>query len=327
MTRPRIFVTRRWPSAVEAELARGFDVVRNESDRPLTGQELREALASADGLVASEADRIGADVLGRARPRARILANFSPASDHVDLDAARALGIAVTSTPDPAIECAADFTMALMLNLARRIGEAEEEARQGPWRTWRPLSRLGVKVSGKTLAIVGFGRVGRAVAARAHFGFGMRILVHDARPVPRDHLERLEAEEFTTLEALLPRADFVSLHCPDQPSGRYMIDARRLGLMKPGAFLVNTAGANLVNPSDLADALAFETIAGAAVDAFDVSPATGPHVCDALRGLPNAILTPRLASATCEAREAMGLRLIENLRDFFDGRPPRDRVI
>lgn len=304
------------------KMAEVFDLTLNTSDRPLTEPELKDALGQYDAVLPTVTDRLPAAVFDRASTRTRILANYGVGFAHIDTEAARARGIAVTNTPDVLSECTADIAMTLLLMVARRAGEGERELRDGRWTGWRPTHLIGTKVSGATLGIIGFGRIGQAMAQRAHFGFGMKILVQNRSPVPAEVLARYNATQVPSIEDLLPDCDFVSLHCPGGAANRHLINARRLDLMKPGAFLINTARGEVVDEQALAQSLWFGTIAGAGLDVFEREPA----VPDALLNADNLVLLPHLGSATRETREGMGFRVLENLTAFFDGRTPRDRV-
>lgn len=322
MAKPIVVVTRRWPAAAEARLSRLFDVRLNASDEPLGTEALREALATADALCPTVSDTIAADVMA-APLRARIIANFGVGYDHIDLDAARRAGLVVTNTPEVLTECTADLAMMLLLMTARRAGEGERELRQGKWTGWRPTHMLGTKVAGKRLGLVGFGRIARAVAQRARFGFGMSILFHDPVRPPAEVTRALEATACGSLEELLERADFVSLHCPGGAGTRHLIDASRLALMRRDAFLINTARGDVVDQQALVEALSAGRLAGAGLDVYEGEPA----VPEALRAMENVVLLPHQGSATVETRTAIGLRVVENLEAFFAGREPRDRVV
>ena len=323
MAKPSILISRRWPEAVEAKLAEAFDVAPNRTDRALTAEEFREAITRFDAVLPTVTDRICAQALDVAKPRTRILGNYGVGFSHIDIDAAVQRGIRVTNTPDVLSECTADIAMTLMLMVARRAGEGEREVRDGRWSGWRPTHLVGTKVSGKTLGIVGFGRIGQEMARRAHHGFGMKILVQNRSAVAPEVLAQFGATQVASLEDLLPQCDFVSLHCPGGAANRNLIDARRLNLMKEDAFLINTARGEVVDEHALIQALMFDTIGGAALDVFDGEPRIAPDLmqCD------NLVMLPHLGSATREARESMGFRVLDNLSDFFAGRDPRDRVI
>ena len=322
-TQPRVLVTRRWPEAVEAAIADRFDAIFNETDRPLSNDDFKLAFKEVDAILPTVTDSIGAALFEAADTRTRILANYGVGFNHIDVDAAKGRGVVVTNTPDVLSECTADLTMTLMLMAARRVSEGEREVREGQWSGWRPTHLLGTKISGKTLGLVGFGRIGREVARRAHHGFGMTVKVYNRSPVDPAVLRTFGAEQVASLDELLPQCDFVSLHCPGGAENRHLIDARRLNRMKPTAYLINTARGEVVDEQALAQALWFETIAGAGLDVYDGEPAVHPD----LRACDNAVLLPHLGSATYETREAMGFRVIENLQEFFAGRTPRDRVI
>lgn len=322
MSKPRVLVTRRWPRAVEVKMAEVFDLDLNTSDNPLSQSDLQDALGRYDAILPTVTDRLPAAVFDRPEMRARILANYGVGFAHINTEAAKSHGIAVTNTPDVLSECTADIAMTLLLMVARRAGEGERELREGRWTGWRPTHLIGTKVSGATLGIIGFGRIGQAMAQRAHFGFGMKILVQNRSPVPAEVLARYNAVQVATVEDLLPACDFVSLHCPGGKANRHLINSRRLDLMRPDAILINTARGEVVDEHALAQALWFGTIGGAGLDVFEREPL----VPDALLGADNLVLLPHLGSATRQTREAMGFRVLENLTDFFDGRQPRDRV-
>ncbi|GFE50831.1 D-glycerate dehydrogenase [Roseobacter cerasinus] len=322
MAKPSVLVTRRWPAAVEQKLAADYDVAFNRSDRPLSAGDFREAIQRYDAVLPTVTDQIGPEALEVERPQTKILANYGVGYRHIDVDVAKSCGIAVTNTPDVLSECTADLAMTLLLMVARRASEGEREMRAGQWLGWRPTHLLGTKVSGKTLGIVGFGRIGQEMARRAHFGFGMQIVVYSRSPVPSDVLRQFGATQVPTLDALLPQCDFISLHCPGGAQNAKMIGARQLDLMKPDAYLINTARGEVVDEHALAQALMFDLIGGAALDVFEREPAVHPMLaqCD------NLVMLPHMGSATREARQAMGLRVLDNLNDFFQGKTPRDRV-
>ncbi|MCB2130151.1 MAG: D-glycerate dehydrogenase, partial [Rhodobacteraceae bacterium] len=299
MTKPKVLVTRRWPAAVEARLAEAFDVTINRDDRALDAQAIRAAMGEYDAVLPTVTDRLPAEVFDGPALRTRILGNYGVGFAHIDTAAASARGITVTNTPDVLSDCTADIAMTLMLMVARRASEGERELRGGRWTGWRPTHLIGAKVSGATLGIIGFGRIGQAMAARAHHGFGMKILVQNRSPVAPEILARYGAEQVATVEELLPRSDFVSLHCPGGAANRHLINARRLDLMKPTAFLINTARGEVVDEAALAQALWFGTIGGAGLDVFEREPAIHPDLKEA----DNLVMLPHLGSATRETRE------------------------
>ena len=296
-----------------------FDAVLNETDTAFSTQQLQAAMADADGLCVTVTDRLGESVFDVGECRVKILANFGVGVNHIDLAAAAHRGIVVTNTPGVLTQCTADLAMTLLLMSARRAGEGEREVRSGAWTGWRPTHLLGHKVSGKTLGIVGAGRIGLAMARRAHFGFGMNIVLSNRSPVAPLVVEELQAE-CCDLEALLGRCDFVSLHCPSTPETRHLIDARRLRLMPAHAILINTARGDVVDEQALAQALQQRQIGGAGLDVFEQEPL----LAEGLGELSNVVLLPHLGSATMETRIAMGMRAVDNLRAYFAGEKPPD---
>lgn len=321
--RATVVVTRRLPSVVEDELTRDFDARLNRDDRPLGPAELQDALRSADALLCTVTDRITADVLNAEPLRARILANFGVGFNHIDITAAKARGLAVSNTPDVLTEATADIAMTLLLMVSRRAGEGDRHVRCGAWTGWRPTHMLGTQASGKTLGLIGMGRIARAVARRAHHGFGMRIMFHDPYPPSPSEAAALGAEARQTLDQVLEESDFVSLHCPATPETRHLMNRERLALMRRSAFLINTARGDIVDEAALVDALADGTIAGAGLDVYEHEPEIKPE----LLSMENVVLLPHLGSATHETRIAMGRRAVENLRLFFNGSPLRDPVV
>ncbi|MCB1749617.1 MAG: D-glycerate dehydrogenase [Gammaproteobacteria bacterium] len=322
MSRPRIVLTRRWPAAVEDVLRERYDLVANADDHPFSADELAHALATADALCPTVTDAIDAALLDRAAPRARLLGNFGVGFNHIDVEAARRAGLVVTNTPGVLTDCTADLAVMLMLMVARRAGAGERMVRDDAWAGWAPTQLLGTRVSGKTLGLVGFGRIARAVAARAHHGFGMRVLYYNPSAVPAAVTAALNADACDSIEAVLEAADFVSLHCPGGAATHHLIDAARLARMPAHAYLINTARGDVVDQQALIDALAARRIAGAGLDVY----AGEPVVPAALKTLDNVVLLPHLGSATHETRTAMGLRVVANLDAFFAGREPPDRV-
>ncbi len=323
MVKPSVLVTRRWPAAVEAQLAENYNAVLNTGDIPMSPAELRDALKTYDAVLPTVTDTLSAEALDVAAAQTKILANYGVGYSHICEPAARDLGMTVTNTPDVLSECTADLAMTLLLMVARRASEGERELRAGGWTGWRPTHLVGTKVSGKTLGIVGFGRIGQEMARRAHHGFGMKILVQNRSAVSPDVLKQFDATQAETVDDLLPHCDFVSLHCPGGAANRHLINGRRLDLMKPDAFLINTARGEVVDEHALVQSLMFDTIGGAALDVFDGEPRISPDLLQCN----NLVMLPHLGSATKESREAMGFRVLDNLGDFFAGRPPRDRVI
>lgn len=321
MTRPKILVTRRWPDAVEARLAASYEVTLNPGDVILSPADLAAAAKTHDAILPTVTDRIGAEMFAGGA-RVRMLGNYGVGYSHIDIAAAQAAGVVVTNTPDVLSDCTADIAMMLILMAARRASEGERFLRAGLWTGWKPGQLVGKKVTGATLGIVGYGRIGQALAHRAHHGFGMRVLVHNRSRIADEVLRACDARQVATLDALLPEVDFLSLHCPGGAANRHLIDARRLHLMRRGAYLVNTARGEVVDEAALAAALRDGVIAGAGLDVFEAEPKVHPGLLE----LESVTLLPHLGSATRETRDAMGHRVVDNLDAFFAGREPPDRV-
>lgn len=322
MSKPKVIVTRQWPTEVEAELKANYDVQLNEQDVAMTVDQLQDALCSADAVLPTVTDPVTAEVLSAEPLRAKFVGSFGVGFNHIDIDAAKARGITVTNTPEVLTDCTADLTMTLLLMAARRAGEGERHVRTRSWTGWRPTHMIGTKVTGKTLGLIGMGRIACAVAERAHFGFGMKILFSDPYPPPADIVSRLAAEECTTQD-VLKNSDFVSLHCPGGKETYHLIDSAELKRMKPGAILVNSARGDVVNNEALIAALRAGEIAAAGLDVFEGEPA----LHDDFLTLENVVLLPHLGSATRETRIAMGNRVLDNLQAYFAGKTPRDKLV
>ncbi len=322
MSKPKVIVTRRWPEQVETQLREHFDVELNAEDRPLSKQALKEALGSADALFPTVTDPIDAEVLSAEPLRARLIGNYGVGFNNIDTQAAKARGLVVTNTPEVLTDATADLAITLLLAAARRIGEGERHVRSRSWTGWRPTHMLGTQVTGKTLGLIGFGRIGQAVARRARFGFEMRVLFFDPYPPGEDILRELGAERRDSLEAIFQQSDFVSLHCPATPENRHLINSERLKMMKPEGLLINTARGDVVDEAALDQALESGVIAGAGLDVFEREP----DVVDSLLSRENVVLLPHLGSATKETRIAMGLKVLENAVAFFKGEEPPNRV-
>lgn len=322
MAKPKVIVTRRWPEEVEARLGELFDVRLNKEDRPLTVTELQDAIRSADCVMPTVSDRITAEVLNAEPLRCKILGNFGVGFNHIDLAAAKARGIAVTNTPAVLTDCTADLAMTLLLMAARRAGEGERHVRHKDWTGWRPTHMMATKVTGKTLGLLGLGRIGKAVAKRAHHGFDMPILFHDPYPPSAEEQTALGATRCDSIEEVLAKSDFVSLHCPATPETRHLMNGERLKQMKRSAILINTARGDVVDEKALISALKDRTIAAAGLDVYEWEP----KVSEELLNLENVVLLPHLGSASRETRVAMGMRVIDNVAAFFAGRAPGDRV-
>jgi lactate dehydrogenase-like 2-hydroxyacid dehydrogenase len=320
MTAPRIVVTRHLPPEVEDRLRGSFTVALNPEDRPFARDRLEAAIEKADGLLSTVTDAIGADLLSSPNRRTRIIANFGVGVNNIDLEAAREAGVAVTNTPGVLTEATADLAVALMLAATRRMRETETALRQGAWEGFKPTQWLGMGLQGRTLGIIGMGRIGQATARRAVLGFGMKVIYFNRSPVTGLDFT---AERRDSVEAVLDEADVVSLHVPGGAGNRGLLSAERLGLMKPTAYLVNTARGDIVDEPALVAALVERRIAGAGLDVYAAEPAVPAD----LLALDNVTLLPHVGSATLETRTAMGMLAVDNLEAFFDERPLPSRVV
>ncbi len=320
--KPRVIVTRRLPPNVEARMAELFDASFNIGDVAMNRTELARAMAQCDVLVPCISDQIDAALLAAASDRLQLIASFGSGVDHIDLSAARKKGIIVTNTPGVLTEDTADMTMALILSVPRRLAEGEKLVRTGEWRGWSPSGMLGHRIGGKKLGIIGMGRIGRAVARRAR-AFGLSIAYHNRHRLPFEVEQELEAEWHGDLDALLRGSDIVSIHCPLNADSRGVIDARRIGLMPPHAYLINTSRAEITDEQALIAALDEGRIAGAGFDVYTHEPAVDPR----LLALSNVVLLPHMGSATFEGRDATGARVIANIRTWVDGHRPPNQVL
>ncbi|WP_426437176.1 2-hydroxyacid dehydrogenase [Bradyrhizobium genosp. P] len=318
---PRVIVTRRWPEPVERLLAERFNARLNHDDHRMTRQELAESLRDFDAVLTTVGDELPEEIL-KGGIRARFIGNFGVGYNHIAIDSAREHGITVTNTPGVLTDCTADLAITLMLMVARRAGQGERELRAGVWKGWCPTHMIGRKVTGRTLGIVGMGRIGRATARRAHFGFGMSIIFHNRSRVDDAELRSFRARQCDTLEELLASADVVSLHCPGGDKNRGLIDRTRIAEMRPHSFFINTARGDVVDEGALIDALENGCIAGAGLDVF----ANEARIPERLKALHNVVLLPHLGSATEETRVAMGMKVLQNLTAFYEGREPPDRI-
>jgi glyoxylate reductase len=289
----------------------------------MTQAQLIDAVRTADVLVPTVTDRIDRGVLTQAGPRLRLIANFGTGIDNVDLDTARNRGILVTNTPGVLTEDTADMTMALILAVPRRLVEGATYMRDPTtkWTGWSPTWMLGRRIYGKRLGIVGMGRIGQAVARRAK-AFGLQIHYHNRRRVSEEIEEELEATYWESLDQMLTRVDIVSVNCPHTPGTYHLLSARRLRLLKPSAYVVNTARGEVVDENELARLLETGAIAGAGLDVFQREPAVNPRLLASDR----VVALPHMSSATIEGRIDMGEKVIINIKAFVDGHAPPDRV-
>lgn len=320
--KPRVTITRRLLPETEARMAQLFDVTLNPDDRPMTQAELAAALQTAHVLVPTVTDRIDAALLAQAGPQFGLVANFGAGTEHIDLAAARARRIMVTNTPGVFTDDTADMAIALILSVSRRLNHGGRTLRAGKWEGWAPSTLLGHRLAGKTLAIVGMGRIGQAVAHRARV-FGLNIAYQSRHRLP-EALETMFSARFEPdLDRLVADADILTLHCPATPETHHLIDARRIALMKPEAYLVNTARGTLVEEEALIAALVEGRIGGAGLDVFEHEP----QVDARLLAHHNVAILPHMGSATFEGRLASGNKVVANIRFWADGHRPPDQVL
>lgn len=317
--KPVILVTRKLPEAVEARLQRDYEARLNPDDALYSPDDLVKLAEGADGILPCHTERFDEALFGRLPASVRIIANFSVGYDHVDTEAARQKGVVVTNTPDVLSDATAEIVMLLMLGAARRAAEGEALVRSRQWKDWSPAFMVGTQVTGKTLGIVGLGRVGQVVAKRAR-GFDMKVLYHNPRRRPAEPEQG--ALYCATLEEMLPQCDFLSLNAPNIPATRGLLNAERIALLPEGAIVVNAARGTLVDDDALIAGLRAGKPAAAGLDVFNNEPEIDPRY----RELPNTFLLPHIGSATAETRDAMGFRALDNLDAFFAGREPGDRV-
>jgi glyoxylate reductase len=317
-----VVLTRRLPDAVETRMRELFNTELNLTDTPMDREALAVALQRADILVPTITDRIDADLINGAGEQLKMIANFGAGIDHIDVDAAVARKIIVSNTPGVLTEDTADIAMSLILSVSRRVVEGANVVTNGQFKGWTPTWMCGRKLYGKRLGIVGMGRIGQALARRAK-AFGMQVHYHNRKPIPDMLAEELGATWWDDLDPMLARMDVISLNCPATKETHHLLSAERLSLLQPHAIVVNTARGELIDEEALAEALKAKAIFGAGLDVFEQEPDVYPG----LIGLPNVVLLPHLGSATIEARQDMGDRVIANIMTFQNGHRPPDRVI
>lgn len=319
MSKPKVLVTRRLPDAVQERLARDYDAVFNDDDHVFSREELLSRAEGMDAILPCHTEKFTADVIAELPNSVKIIANFSVGVDHVDLDAAKQRGIVVTNTPDVLSDATAEIALLLTLGAARRASEGERLVRNGEWTDWSPAFMVGTQVTGKTVGVVGMGRVGQ-VAAKRFRGFDMTVRYHNRKRLdPADEAGAVYHED---LDGMLPHCEFLSLHCPATPETRGLLNAERLAKLPDGAIVVNTARGALVDDDALIDALKSRKLAAAGLDVFNGEPGGDPRY----REIENVFLLPHIGSATKETRIAMGDRAIDNMDAFFAGTAPGDRV-
>ncbi|MCR4269262.1 D-glycerate dehydrogenase [Nitratireductor sp. ZSWI3] len=324
--KPLVVITRKLPDPVETRMRELFDARLNVDDKPLTQPELVAAVKEADVLVPTITDRIDAALIAQAGEKLRLIANFGNGVDNIDVAAAAKKGITVTNTPNVLNEDTADMTMALMLAVPRRLTEGAEFLKSGvKWAGWAPTWMLGRRIWGKRLGILGMGRVGTAVARRAK-AFGLSIHYHNRKRVAPAIEDELEATYWDSLDQMLARMDIISVNCPSTPATFHLLSARRLELMQPKAFLVNTARGDVVDEDALIRLIEEGRLAGAGLDVFEHEPSVNPKLVK-LAKANKIVMLPHMGSATMEGRIDMGEKVIINIRTFFDGHRPPDRVL
>jgi glyoxylate reductase len=324
--KPLVVVTRRLPDSVEMRMRELFDARLNSEDKPMTQAQLVEAAKTADVLVPTVTDHIDRAVLSQSGERLKLIANFGNGVDNIDVATAVQRGITVTNTPGVLTEDTADMTMALILAVPRRLAEgAQVLTSDREWTGWSPTWMLGHRIWGKRLGIVGLGRIGQAVARRAQ-AFGLKIHYHDRRRVSAQIEEELHATYWESLDQMLVRMDIISINCPHTPATYHLLSARRLKLIRPEAYIVNTARGEVIDENALARLIESEHIAGAGLDVFEHEPAVNPKLIKLARA-GKVVLLPHLASATLEGRIDMGEKVIVNIKTFLDGHRPPDRVL
>ncbi len=310
----RLLIARPMTAAVTARARTEFDVEFREETLPMTQDEMLRAMTEFDVVVPTLGDLFSEQVFAQvSNPRCKLLANFGVGYNHIDVDAARAAGVAVTNTPGAVTDATADIAMTLLLSTARRAGEGERQVRAGTWQGWHPTQMLGHHVTGKRVGIVGMGRIGQAIARRCHFGFGMQVLYQSRSKKQID----FPAEYVPDLQELCAKVDFLILAVPGGAETRHLIDAQILEAMNPSALLINIARGEVVDEAALIAALRSGQIAGAGLDVYEFEP-TVPL---ALREMENVTLLPHLGTATEEVRSDMGHMALDNVAAFIDGRP------
>ena len=323
--KPLVIVTRRLPDRVETRMCELFDTRLNIDDQPMTRPQLAEAFRVADVVVPTVTDRLDAQLFAEAGPQLKLVANFGNGVDNIAIGAALDRGIAVTNTPGVLTEDTADMTMALILAVARRIVEGAGAIPAGEWSGWAPTWMLGQRITGKRLGIVGMGRIGQAVARRAR-AFGLQIHYHNRRRLNPLIEERLEATYWESLDQMLARMDMVSVNCPHTPATYHLLSARRLKHLRPESILINTARGEVIDENALTRMIEAGELAGAGLDVFEHEPSVSPRLLKLARS-GKVTLLPHMGSATTEGRVDMGDKVIINIKAFWDGHRPPDRVL
>ena len=324
--KPLVVITRKLPDPVETRMRELFDTRLNIDDKPMSREALAAAMQEADVLVPTITDRIDDKLIAAAGENLKLIANFGNGVDHIDIAAAGKKGIAVTNTPNVLTEDTADMTMGLILTVPRRLIEgANVISGDGKWAGWSPTWMLGRRIWGKRLGIVGMGRIGTAVARRAK-AFGLSIHYHNRKRVMPALEDELEATYWESLDQMLARMDIISVNCPSTPATFHLLSARRLALMQPTAYVVNTARGQIIDEDALVKMIEQGKLAGAGLDVFEQEPAVSPKLLK-LAAKGKVVLIPHMGSATIEGRIDMGEKVIINIRAHQDGHRPPDRVL
>lgn len=321
-SKPKVVVTRRLPAEIETRMSDLFETTLRSDDTPMTQIELAQAISDCDVFVPTVTDRIDADVLSHASSRLRLIANFGAGTDHIDVADAHAKGIPVSNTPGVLTEDTADLAMALILAASRRLVEGDRRLRAGEFTGWGPTHMLGHRVRGGKLGIIGMGRIGQALARRAH-AFGLDVHYHNRRRIPKGIEDILGASWHEDLNEMLGLVNFVSINCPSTPDTYHLINAERLAMMRPDSYIVNTARGEVIDEVALAAAIKTGQISGAGLDVYEGEPNPHPD----LMGLPNVILAPHIGSATHESRREMGELVLINIRAMMDHHACPNRVL
>jgi len=322
MKKPKVIITRRLQDRVEKRMRELFNVNLSDAEYPISRQELLSAVKEADILVPTIGDKIDASILSAASSNLKLIANYGAGYDHIDIKTALQRGIIVTNTPSVLTTDTADMTMALILAIPRKLREGHEEMQSGNWKGWSPSAMIGMRITGKKLGILGMGRIGQAIAKRAK-AFDLDINYHNRRRLHQNIEESLSATYWENLEEMLSTIDILVVSASLNPSSLYLLDAKCLGRMKQTAYLVNISRGEIIDQKALVRQLKDGRLGGAGLDVYEAEP----KVDEGLRKLKNVFLLPHLGSASEETREAMGMRVFDNITTFFEGKEPKDRVV
>ncbi len=320
--KPRVSVTQRLPKVVEDRMVNLFDTTLRHDTNLMTQDELKRAIADCEVFVPTVTDIINSDVISAASKKLRLIANFGAGTDHIDINFAHERGIIVTNTPGVLTEDTADLTMALILAVPRRLVEGDRRARSGKFDGWTPTFMLGHRIRGKRLGIIGMGRIGQAVARRAKM-FGLEVHYHNRNRLPAGIEDTFDATYWPTLDPMLPSIDILVITCPNTPETYHLINKKRLKLLSPTSYIVNTSRGEVIDEAALANALSLGELSGAGLDVYEKEPRIHPDLIK----LQNVILSPHIGSATHESRQEMGEKVMINIRAMMDGHAYPDRVL